>query len=604
MHRRPISLVPPLLALSLALAFACLGTLPGLAFSRPVVVSAYQGPCREGDFTANLAVVRDQIRLARDRGSHFLAFPECFLSGYESRETVQRGARALDDPELAAFIAETAAHDLVVIAGLARRAGHQLFNSALVIHRGRLVGVYDKVMLTPGDRRDLGFSPGSQVPVFQAHDTRFAVLLCADTSYPHVAMTARLQGAELLFAPHFNQISAPAADDHRRWVRHSHVGLACQLQVAVVRANVIKSDRPDLLGYGDSFILSPQGEPLAEARLFAPALLTATLDPALFGPPNVWANLQDAPAWLRQQLADLLVQGRRPSSDLELRDWLENMAVHHRFSIPEMAAATGLGTFEIDEALARFQLTGRTPGPRAADDPLRVLPYPGGRHPRAGFFDGAVAPQRETKVSVFTPWQADAYVVVDVPEAIFSNLGLTYLAHTHIPTIWDLQGIRLPRTEWQRLPDGSLRAERALPNGIAFASLVRPGTDGVRFELQLRNGTDATLTGLRVQNCVMLGAAPGFTGQTLTNKVFDQPFAAARSAHGQRWVITAWERCGRAWGNEWVPCIHADPVFPDCPAGQTVRLQGWLSFFEGPDIHAEFRRLAGARVLEPRGDHP
>ena len=70
-----------------------------------------------------------------------------------------------------------------------------------------------------------------------------------------------------------------------------------------------------------------------------------------------------------------------------------------------------------------------------------MLPYPGGRHPRIGFLEGAIDPQRETKLSVFTPWHDSSYVVADVPEAIWSNLGLTYLAHTHIPTIWTAQKI-------------------------------------------------------------------------------------------------------------------------------------------------------------------
>jgi hypothetical protein len=235
--------------------------------------------------------------------------------------------------------------------------------------------------------------------------------------------------------------------------------------------------------------------------------------------------------------------------------------------------------------------------PRAATDPLRVLPYPGGRHPRRGFFEGAVAPQRETKVSVFAPWDEGGYVVVDVPEAIFSNLGLTYLAHTHIPTLWDRQGVQLPPVEWQRRADGSLLMERELPNGIAFGSGVFPEVEGVRFELWLRNGTAELLTGLRVQNCVMLGGAPGFTAQSLTNKVFSAPYAAARSPDGGRWVITAWERCGRAWGNELVPCLHSDPVFPDCPPGATVRLRGWLSFFVGPDVRPEFARLTNRQVI-------
>jgi hypothetical protein len=44
----------------------------------------------------------------------------------------------------------------------------------------------------------------------------------------------------------------------------------------------------------------------------------------------------------------------------------------------------------------------------------------------------------------------------------------------------------------------------------------------------------------------------GFEKQTNNNKVFASPFAACKDATGKRWVVTGWERCGRAWGNP--PC--------------------------------------------------
>jgi hypothetical protein len=38
--------------------------------------------------------------------------------------------------------------------------------------------------------------------------------------------------------------------------------------------------------------------------------------------------------------------------------------------------------------------------------------------------------------------------------------------------------------------------------------------------------------------------------------------------------------------------MHSDPKFPDCEPGKTVRLRGWLSFYEGADIEAEMDRVA------------
>ena len=282
---------------------------------------------------------------------------------------------------------------------------------------------------------------------------------------------------------------------------------------------------------------------------------------------------------------------RKPANDVELRYWLENMVWHHRFTDAEIQDATGLTEAEIHSALKRFNITPSNRPKRAEGAPLLTLPYPGGRHPRIGFLEGAIRPQRETKVSVFTPWDEASYVVVDVPEAIWSNLGLTYLAHTHVPTFWTKQNVELAPLEWKRLATGALEIERTLPNGIRFGARVEPTKDSVRMELWLHNGTTAPLSDLRVQNCVMLKAAQGFNQQTNANKVFEKPYVACRSTDGKRWIISAWEPCHRPWANAPCPCLHSDPKFPDCPPGETKRLRGWLSFYEGTDIQSEFQRI-------------
>jgi hypothetical protein len=109
--------------------------------------------------------------------------------------------------------------------------------------------------------------------------------------------------------------------------------------------------------------------------------------------------------------------------------------------------------------------------------------------------------------------------------------------------------------------------------------------------LWLFNGTTNTLRDLRVQNCVMLREAAGFSTQTNTNKRIQTPYVACRSDSGNRWIISGWEPCHRPWANAPVPCLHADPKFEDCKPGETKTLKGWFSFYEGPDLEAELRRI-------------
>jgi len=322
--------------------------------------------------------------------------------------------------------------------------------------------------------------------------------------------------------------------------------------------------------------------PSSPAALTRRNLLTASLAATLLPPP------QPAEA---QQASTATGQNRPSASEDELRTWLENMVWYHHYSPEEISDVTGLDAESLTRFLAKFEITPDNVPPRGAEAPLLVLPYPGGRHPRIGFLDGAVEPQRETKISIFTPWDPASYVVADIPEALWSNLGLTYLAHTHIPTVWDKQEITLERLEWRRTADGALDCERRLPNGIAFRTRVVAGRDAVRMSLRLVNGSPEALSDLRVQNCVMLRGAVGFDQQTNDNKVLQSPYVAVRSSAGNRWIITAWDPCQRAWGNAPCPCLHSDPKFPDCGPGETRHLRGWLSFYEGSAIEEEFARI-------------
>jgi peptidoglycan/xylan/chitin deacetylase (PgdA/CDA1 family) len=302
------------------------------------------------------------------------------------------------------------------------------------------------------------------------------------------------------------------------------------------------------------------------------------------------AQVSDPMQWVRyvpgQPSLELPAEVVATRADLGY--WLKNMVGHHRFSVEEAAVACGYPVTVMEQKLDAF-------GPlQPPDDPagfLKVLPYPGGRHPRKGFLEGAINPLRGTKVSVFPPWDDGGYVVADLPEAIWSNLGLTFLAHTHIPTIWDDANIVQENVDWKRLPSGELEHEYRLPNGIQFGARVKPQADLVRLELWLENGTDETLTDLRAQICIMLAGATGFDYVSNEGKRLENGVAAAASTDGGRWVLVAFEDCVRPWANPPVPCIHSDPALADAAPGERVRVTGRLWFYEGSNPDNEIARI-------------
>ncbi|MFP6581510.1 MAG: polysaccharide deacetylase family protein [Candidatus Hydrogenedentota bacterium] len=272
--------------------------------------------------------------------------------------------------------------------------------------------------------------------------------------------------------------------------------------------------------------------------------------------------------------------------------WLPTMLNEHHYNQEEIRNVLGYNEEQLSGLISDM------PDIQATTTTPRLRPYPGGRHPRIGFLDGMIDPQRGTKVSVFTPWNDGGYVVFDVPEAIFSDLGLTFLAHTHIPTIWDDQDVVIENVDWIRKSESALSFERQLPNGIRFGSDIELQQNGVKAVLWLENGTDVPLTNLRTQVCAMLKAVPGFERQSQEDKQYGRSVAVSKAEGKDRYILVGFDHCGRTWGNAACPCIHADPVFPDAAPGERVEVTGYLWFYEGNDIDTEIKQAE--RRLRPR----
>jgi hypothetical protein len=92
-------------------------------------------------------------------------------------------------------------HDLYIVAGLVERAGHLLYNVAVLIGPdGRLVGKYRKVALPRGEI-EAGIAPGDSYPVFETRFGKVGMMVCYDGFFPEVARQLANGGAEVIAWP-------------------------------------------------------------------------------------------------------------------------------------------------------------------------------------------------------------------------------------------------------------------------------------------------------------------------------------------------------------------------------------------------------------------
>lgn len=275
-------------------------------------LAAWQGRSLDGDIEANLDAALRVVAEAGERGADFLCFPECFLSGYGSRESVERGQMTLDDPRLKRLADTAATYDLVLLVGLAERlTTGQTGNTIAIYYDGQRLGLYRKTLLTGSDAGEMGFCRDYDLPVFCAKGVIFGCIICHDSSFIEPAALLAYRGAQIIFSPHYNALPADVMDEHRIKVRNNHIGLAALLGVYVARANVV--GRAGLnekgLGYGDSAIFDPIGAPLAEAGLFREALIVADIQPQQHLR-RFTGRRDEVPERVRLQLAEALTNYR------------------------------------------------------------------------------------------------------------------------------------------------------------------------------------------------------------------------------------------------------------------------------------------------------
>lgn len=244
-----------------------------------MIIGHFQCACKAGDFEANLATVVRGLGLAADRGIELISFPEAFLAGYWSDvEDCRRAAWPLDSPPTRRLLEATSGFPSMFMVGFNELRGDDLYDTAMVIEQGRLVGTYSKAFPAMPY-----FQRGAEFPVFEKRGLKFGVIICADGGYIEPARILALKGARVIFAPHYNYIGKEALLGHYRGVRSDHIARAVENGVWFVRANNVDQGRQpslayDGVGYGDSYILDPSGNIVAAAGLHDECLIAAEID--------------------------------------------------------------------------------------------------------------------------------------------------------------------------------------------------------------------------------------------------------------------------------------------------------------------------------------
>jgi predicted amidohydrolase len=248
------------------------------------------------DFEHNLKRFDEGLAKADAEGAAIVSFPECFLSGYpDTEEGARLGAFSLDSEEAMRVLDVTSRHEALAIAGFNETRGKDLYNTVMVAHRGHLEGTYSKCTAYQKFHRQ-----GREFPVWEHKGVTFGVIICSDGGYIEPSRILAMKGAKVIFAPHFNAIRGDGVLSHFMKVRADHTARAIENGVYFVRGNNVIRDasksgmtRSEVVGYGDSYIVDPEGEILIRSRRHEEDFISIEIDPAV-EPGRSWGLTRSA----------------------------------------------------------------------------------------------------------------------------------------------------------------------------------------------------------------------------------------------------------------------------------------------------------------------
>lgn len=247
-----------------------------------LTVGLAQIDCHLGEVETNLERHLEWIERAHGEGVELLLFPELSLTGYRLLHLTSRVMIRPDDSPLIERLSE-AAGDMAVVVGLVEEdAAGVLYNSAVLIHGGRVAHVHRKLYLPTYGIFQEGrfFGSGRDLELVPIGERRLGVLICEDLWHPGLAQRLALGGMKMLavISAGPGRIGAgPVAESQEAWevlTRSTALVNTCW----VLYCNRVGWEEGSFYG-GASHIVRPGGEILERAPFLEEHLLVHRIDP-------------------------------------------------------------------------------------------------------------------------------------------------------------------------------------------------------------------------------------------------------------------------------------------------------------------------------------
>ncbi|MFT3934124.1 MAG: carbon-nitrogen hydrolase family protein [Chitinophagaceae bacterium] len=227
----------------------------------PITIAVCQPPAIMEDLEQTLYWIRKLLKEAVQKGAELVVFPECYLQGYITDPAkAKQHALDLESNLFATITAQLAEYSPMIILGLIEEQCGLLFNTAIIIKDGMLIGHYHKTHLLEGEQL---FTAGKEYPVFSVGEFNFGILICYDTQFPEAAKQLADKGATVIICPSNTMMSEKKAIKFKELHVPMRAERAKENKVWLLSSDVT-GHQQDRIAFGSTSVINPEGNIIAQ----------------------------------------------------------------------------------------------------------------------------------------------------------------------------------------------------------------------------------------------------------------------------------------------------------------------------------------------------
>ncbi|HOK56792.1 MAG TPA: NAD(+) synthase [bacterium] len=223
-----------------------------------------------GDINGNTEKIIRTIEKAKELKCNFLCFPELSITGYPPEDLLLKNKFIQDNLKAVERI-KNKVEDMVVIVGFVNREDSKIYNSAAIIYKRKIIGIYNKKILPNYDVFDEKryFDEGKKEGIYEINGIKFGITICEDIWHKNDPYAKQIKdGAKYIFTLNASPYHFRKIKERENLVRN----ICTENNVFLFYTNLV-GGQDELVFDGQSFAMNPKGEIIKKASPFEEEIL-------------------------------------------------------------------------------------------------------------------------------------------------------------------------------------------------------------------------------------------------------------------------------------------------------------------------------------------